>query len=147
MPKPTKKEQLNPGTWRAFRVNGICSAMTKRAKLAGSSSWPGCGTSVQQSVCFPPPDRATGIFKNSSRTVFRSGKPKTRNSCRSFCASLGEQHNWFADETGIPVSPAILQKKDNSLAMIQTGRKEKDRESGARLNQRTNFGEDWASAE
>ena len=77
---------------------------SKRARLAGSLSWPGCGTFVQQSVSFPPSDRARRIFKSSSRTAFRSGKPKTRNSSRSFCASPGAPHNWFANETGIPAN-------------------------------------------
>jgi hypothetical protein len=104
MPRPMKNELLNPGTWRAFRVNGICSAMTKRAQLGGSLFWPGCGTSVPQSGSFPHPDRAMPTFKSSSRTAFRSGKPKTRNSSRSFCASLGAPHNWSANETGIPVN-------------------------------------------
>jgi predicted DNA-binding transcriptional regulator YafY len=36
--RPTKIERLNPGIWRAFRVNGICSVLTKCAQLAGSLS-------------------------------------------------------------------------------------------------------------
>ena len=94
-------------------------AMTKPAKLAGSLSWPGCGTSVQLSVRFPPLDRAKRIFKSSSRIAFRSGKAKTRNSCKIVlcfsgrAAQLVRERNWHP-------SQRIQESTDGTLELRMT---------------------------